>query len=75
MPAQRRIQPALGKEDIARGLDLLEQLEARKDVLLRLGGAQRVVQVAQRLEHPGLMLAIRRAFQALEERISSRRIG
>ena len=36
--------------------------------LLRRGRAQRVVQIAQPLEHPGLAPAVLHVLQALEER-------
>ena len=73
--AQRGVQPALGEEDVARPLNLLEQVEARADVARRLGRAQRVVQQAEGRQHPRLALPVGRLVQPGEEGIAHGAIG
>ena len=51
------VEPARGEEDVAGGLDLLEEFEAREHVILRLRDSERMVEVVERLEYPRLDFA------------------
>src|SRR5437588_9393591 len=70
MAAQRRVHPALGKEDIARALDLAKHHQAWLDMFDRRGRPQRMMQIAQTLEHPGFMAPIRDICERREPRVA-----
>ena len=74
MPAECRAHPSRGKEDVAGLLDLPQQLEAGTDVLDGRCGPQRVVQIAEAVEHPRLVTPVRHVGERREEPIALGRI-
>ena len=52
--------PLLGEEDVAGALDLLEDVQGGTDVAEGFGLTERVVEVAERGLHPGLVAAVLR---------------
>src|SRR5262245_43568889 len=74
MSAERGVDPSLRKEDVARALNLMQQLEAGLHVRLRGGRAQRVMEAAKAVEHPGLVLSVGDVAQRLKEAIAFSRI-
>src|SRR5688500_20249717 len=75
MSAERRVHPSLRKKDVAGPLDLGKPLEARAEVLLGGGRAERWMEVADRLQDPRLAAAVPDVGQAGEERVAGGRIG
>src|SRR5262245_49334589 len=67
MTAERPVHPPLWKEDVAGLLNLANELEARTDVTFRRRGPQRVMEVADAVEHPRLATAVGDVFQCLEK--------
>ena len=70
MASQCGIQPPLGEEDVPRSLDLLEQLEAGRDVLLGGLRAQGVMQERDGRDDPRLVLPVPGVPEAREELIT-----
>src|SRR2546425_12096978 len=64
------VHPVLGEKDIAGTLNLSKQIERWADVLLRLGAAQRVIQIAEAFNHPGFAAAVLHIGQIFEPRVS-----
>ena len=75
MVGEGRVEPARGEEDVAGGLDLLKQFQAREHVLLRLRDSERMVEVFERLEYPRLDFALSGFRERGEERVPDRFIG
>ena len=61
MTAERRVHPAFRKEDVARPLNFLKQLETRAQVFLRRSSAQGMVQIGDAVEHPRFAATVRSA--------------
>ena len=69
------VEPARREEDVAGGLDLFKEFQAREHVLLRLRDPEWMVEVFEGLEYPRLDFTLVGFRERGEERVPDRYIG
>src|SRR5438132_3096129 len=75
MSPQHAAGPRAGKEDVAGALNFREELEARTDEPFRVGLAQRMIEICERLTHPRLATPVLEQPEALERRAAHLPVG